>query len=169
MKDGDSTAPSYHDPGQPRGQRSAPHGHYPPDAARCASEVLSIVAYITASDGPLQSTPDPEAKLSPWHERLLRKAAERLGVIDEFMRGRVAFLVAGRDRGYYAPELEVGLAGATLDACRAAAPVVEALLAGRLPTIQEYESHGPHRARDPSRARRGEGDRRPFGQVLTLR
>jgi hypothetical protein len=142
MKDRDSTAPSYHDPGQPRAQGVAAHGHYPPDTARCASEVLSIVAYITASDGPLQTAPGPQERLSPWHERLLRKAAERLGVIDDFMRGRVAFLVTGRDRGYYVPEPEVELAGATLDACRTATPVVEALLAGRLPTIHEYEAMG---------------------------
>ena len=56
------------------------------------------------------------------------------------MRARVAFLVAGKDRGYHAPESELELAGTTLDACRAATSVVDALLAGRLPTRREFEA-----------------------------
>ena len=54
----------------------------------------------------------------------------------------MAFLVAGRERGYYAPDGELDLAGTALDACRAAASVVEALLEGRLPNRHEFEALG---------------------------
>jgi hypothetical protein len=50
--------------------------------------------------------------------------------------------VAGKDRGYRAPEGELEVAGATLDTCRAAAWVVDALLAGDLPTIDEFDIMG---------------------------
>jgi hypothetical protein len=112
---------------------------YPPDTARCTAELLSIVAYLTARDGPLQSVPGATPALSLRHEPLLRKAAERLDVIDAYMRARVSFLVAGKERGYYAPEAELELAGATLDAGRAATRVVEALLAARLPSRHEFD------------------------------
>jgi hypothetical protein len=126
-------------PGQSRPQaRTA--ATYPPDAEHCAAELLSIVAYLTAGDGPLQAAPGPVTPASPWHERLLRKAAERLDVIDAFMRARVAFLAAGKDRGYYAPEAEIELAGATLDATRAATVVVAALLETRLPAPHDFDA-----------------------------
>jgi hypothetical protein len=115
---------------------------YPPDAQHCAGELLSIVAYLTSRDGPLQTPADPSAPVSPWHERMLRKAAERLEVIDAYMRARVAFLVSGRERGYYAPEAELDLAGATLDAARAATAVVGALLEGRLPSRHQFDAMG---------------------------
>ena len=102
--------------------------------------MLSIVAYLTSRDGPLQAEPGAARLVSLRHEPLLRKAAERIEVIDSYMRARVSFLVAGRDRGYHAPEVELDLAGATLDAGRAAAPVVESLLAGRLPTRHEFDA-----------------------------
>ena len=110
------------------------------DSSRCAAELLAIVAYITSSDGPLQDSPAPGTGDSPWHRRLLLKASERLGVIDAYMRGRVAFLVTGKDHGYYAPESELELAGAVLDTCRATTPVVDALIAGRLPSRDEFET-----------------------------
>ena len=105
-----------------------------------ATELLSIVAYITADDGPMRASRDSAGRLSPWHQRLLQKAMERLDVIDADLRGRVAFLVAGKDHGYYASESELELAGAALDTCRATTTVVEDLLAGRLPTVREFES-----------------------------
>ncbi len=110
------------------------------DPTACATELLAIVAYVTSTDGPLQDPRRPAETLSPWHRRLLTKAAERLDVIDASMRARVAFLAAGRDRGYYAPEAEIDLAGASLDTCRATTSVVEALLTGRLPTVHEFEA-----------------------------
>ena len=110
------------------------------DSSQCANEVLAIVAYITAADGPLQASPRPGEDVSPWHRRLLVKAAERVDIIDAYMRGRVAFLVAGRDQGYHSPEKELELAGTTLDACRATASVIDALLVGRLPTRPEFEA-----------------------------
>jgi len=109
-----------------------------PDAA---TELLAIVRYITALDGPLQVAPDT-GPLSPWHERVLLKAMERLDVIDAYLRGRVAFFAAGKDRGYGSFDGELELAGAALDNCRADASVVEALLTGRLPTALEFESMG---------------------------
>jgi hypothetical protein len=134
-----STAPQDREQALPRsqhGQKAEPGL----DAAGCAAELLTIVAYITADDGPLQVSPDPAGTISPWHRRLLLKAMERLDIIDAYMRGRVAFLVAGPERGYHAPEQEFELAGATLDACRATTTVVDALLSGRLPTRSEFET-----------------------------
>lgn len=137
--DAGATGRLQRDPGESRPQTRAV-ATYPPDAEHCAAELLSIVAYLTAQDGPLQGPPGPEAPVSPWHERLLRKAAERLDVIDAFMRARVVFLAAGKDRGYYAPEAELQLAGATLDATRAATTVVAALLASRIPSPHDFDA-----------------------------
>ena len=106
-----------------------------------------MVAYLTERDGPLQQPwTERSAPLPSLHERLLRKAAERLEVVDAYMRARVAFLVSGKDRGYYAPQVELDLAGATLDSARTAAAVVDVLLEGRLPTPQAYRRDGRHRA-----------------------
>jgi hypothetical protein len=137
--DGGSTAPRDQAQARPRPQ-DGPAAGRALDTVQCADELLSIVAYVTATDGPLQTSPGPEGKVSPWHRRLLLKAAERLDVIDALMRGRVAFLVAGGERGYYAPREELELAGAVLDTCRATTRVVDALLAGRLPTRPEFET-----------------------------
>jgi hypothetical protein len=109
-----------------------------PDAA---IELLAIVRYITAIDGPLQSAPDT-GRLSPWHERVLLKAIERLDVIDSYLRGRVAFFAAGKDHGYGSFDCDLALAGAALDNCRADTSVVGALLARRLPTAWEFERMG---------------------------
>ena len=103
-----------------------------------ADELLAIVQYVTSDDGPLRA-PD-SSDVSPWHERALVKALERLEVIDHFLRGRVAFFVAGKDHGYGPFEEELGLARAALSLCRAAARVVDALLTGRLPTEPELTS-----------------------------
>ena len=89
--------------------------------------------------GRCRPLPDPAAAVTPWHRRLLLKAMERLDVIDAFMRARVAFLVAGRERGYHVPDQELELAGVALDTCRAATIVVDDLLAGRLPTDHAFE------------------------------
>lgn len=138
MNSGGSTAPRDGGQTQPRPQDSwAERGL---DSARCAGEVLAIVAFITADDGPLQAMPDPAGAVTPWHRRLLLKAMERLEIIDAFLRARVAFLVAGGAHGYHVPEQELELAGVTLDTCRAATTVVDGLLAGRLPTLHEFET-----------------------------
>jgi hypothetical protein len=141
VKDGGSTAPSEGDQAQHRLQESRKR-EAGLDSARCATELLTIVAYVTADDGPLQVAPGPAYSVSPWHRRLLLKAMERLEIIDAFMRGRVAFLVAGKERGYYAPEKELELAGVALDACRATTSVVDALLSGGLPTWHQFETMG---------------------------
>jgi hypothetical protein len=133
------TSPAPALPDRPE-QAAAAAVRYPPDAARCAGEMLSIVAYLTSRDGPLQAEPGAAQITSRRHEPLLRKAAERLEVIDAYMRARVSFLVAGRDRGYHTPEAELDLAGATLDAARATTVVVDCLLASSLPTRHEFDT-----------------------------
>ena len=107
-----------------------------PDAAR---ELLSIVGFVTADDGPLCVTP-ASGTLSPWHQEALQKALERLEVVDHYLRGRVAFFVAGKDHGYGPFGGELELAGAALDTCRAVAKVVDALLEGRPPTDPDLDT-----------------------------
>ena len=111
-----------------------------PELPEVSAELLAMVRYITAADGPLQSPPEPTRSPSPWQKRLLLKAAERLESIDGYLRGRVAFFVAAKDRGYGFFEGDGELAGAALETCRATTLVVEALLAGRLPTEREFEA-----------------------------
>ena len=105
-----------------------------------AAELLGIVRYVTSDDGPLRA-PDP-TDVSPWHERDLLRALERLEVVDHYLRGRVAFFVAGKDHGYGPFEEELELARAALHTCRATARVVDALLAGRLPTEPQLAAMG---------------------------
>jgi hypothetical protein len=105
-----------------------------PDAAE---ELLAMIRFLTAPDGPLQQFAATDLA-SPWHERALLKAQERTEFLDRFLRGRVAFFVAGSQQGYGAFHAELELAGAALDTCRAIARVVERLLAGELPTDDEY-------------------------------
>ena len=135
----ESQAPTPEDSGQSRPEGEKGRGQPRLELPDAANELLAIVRYVTADDGPLQATPGPSF-LSPWHERALHKALERLEVIDHFLRGRVAFFVAGKDHGYEPVEGELELAGAALDTCRATARVVDALLAGGLPTEPEYEA-----------------------------
>jgi hypothetical protein len=104
-----------------------------------AHELLAIVAHLGADDGPIQ-TMSRAGELSPWHAPVLDRALEGLEVIDHFLRGRVAFYVAGREHGYGSFEEQSALAGASLDACRCAARVVDALLGGRLPSEAEFEA-----------------------------
>jgi hypothetical protein len=111
------------------------------EVAEAAAELMAIVGYVTADDGPLQPAPE-DAGLSPWHGPLLAKASERLDVIDVYLRGRVAFLVAGKEHGYPALEGELRLAQAALDTCRAVTMAVEALLEGRLPRVWQFDLMG---------------------------
>jgi hypothetical protein len=111
------------------------------DLADVAAELMAIVAYVTADDGPLQPTPEGDG-LSPWHEPLLAKARERLEIIDAYLRGRVTFLVTGKDHGYLTLEDELVLARAALDNCRVTTVVVEALLEGRLPRVWQFDLMG---------------------------
>jgi hypothetical protein len=142
MRDAGSPAAKPGDPAEPARAPKAGQSSSRLELPDAAIELLAIVRYLTASDGPLLSTPDDTGPLSPWHERVLLKAMERLEVIDTYLRGRVAFFVAGKDHGYGPFDGQLELAGAALDSCRAATAVVEALLAGRLPTTWEFESMG---------------------------
>ena len=139
MREAGSPAATPGSPAQPDLEREARPARARLEVPEAATELLAIVRYITARDGPLQSTPDNAGHLSPWHERVLLKAMERLEVIDAYLRGRVAFFVAGKDHGYGPFDGELELAGAALDNCRADTAVVEALIAGRLPTTWEFE------------------------------
>ena len=129
-------------PGQPAESRT-PAAALPPrlELPDVAAELLAIVRYLTAADGPLAQTP-AGTRVHPWHERLLLKAAERLEIIDTYLRSRVAFLVSANAGGYGRFEREIDLAGAALDNCRADAAVVEDLLAGRTPTPTQYDRMG---------------------------
>jgi hypothetical protein len=107
-----------------------------------AIELLAIVGYITAADGPLQSTADLTNRQSPWHEPVLKKAIERLEVLDADLRGRVAFLAVAKDHGYGSFERELELAEMALDNCRTSTSVVESLLVGSLPPASAFEAMG---------------------------
>ena len=109
-----------------------------PDAA---NELLSIATFLTAPDGPVRQLAATRIS-SPWHERVLRKAQERIAVLDHFLRGRVAFFVAGRGQGYVFFDDELEVAGAALDMCRAVTAVVERLLEGELPSAQQVRRLG---------------------------
>lgn len=108
------------------------------DLPHVSTELLQIVAYLTATDGPLTAT---EGSWS-WHERLLLKAKERLEIVDGFLRGRVAFFAAGKDRGYEFFDSDVKVASAALDTGRAAMRVVDTVLAGHLPSESDIETMG---------------------------
>jgi hypothetical protein len=142
VTDTGSPAPTSSSPGQSRPERETTGVQRQLELPDAASELLAIFSYLIADDGPLQSASRPAFDPSPWHQPVLLKALERLQVIDAFLRGRVAFFVAGKDHGYYTSEREVELAGAALDSCRAMTSVVEALLEARLPTEWQLESMG---------------------------
>jgi hypothetical protein len=108
------------------------------DLPDVAIELLEIVAYLTAADGPLTATDGSWS----WHERLLLKAKERLELIDSYLRGRVTFFAAGKDRGYEFFDSDVKVASAALDTGRAALRVVETVLARRLPSERDIETMG---------------------------
>ncbi len=109
-----------------------------PDLPDVSTELLEIVAYLTATDGPLTATEGSWR----WHERLLLKAKERLEVIDGYLRGRVTFFAAGKDRGYEFFDSDVKVASAALDTGRAAMYVVDTVLAGHLPSEHDIETMG---------------------------
>ena len=141
MRDAGSPAATPGSPSHSDAEREAGSALSRLELPHAATELLAIVRYVTAIDGPLQSAPDA-GRLSPWHERVLLKAMERLAAIDAYLRGRVSFFAAGKDRGYGSFDRELALAGAALDNCRADTAVVEGLLAGRLPTVCEFELMG---------------------------
>lgn len=138
MKSG-SQAPNSGSSGQRRPEIDA--GQRPPriELSDAAHELVSIVGFVTADDGPLHATSEPRT-LSSWQQQALHAALERLEVIDHYLRGRVAFFVAGKDHGYGPFGGEAELADAALDACRALVRVVDALLAERPPTEAEVDT-----------------------------
>jgi hypothetical protein len=140
MTDSGSSRPRPNDAGRPSLGSDKAATESQTELPDIASELLAIVRYIIAADGPLQLTPAKSSRLSPWHERLLLKALDRLDLMDAYLRGRVAFFVAAKDRGYGFFAGDLDLATVALDTCRATTLVVEALLAGRLPTGPEFDA-----------------------------
>jgi hypothetical protein len=122
----------------PEPARSAEHLLARLELPDAANELLAMVRFLTAPDGPLQQFAETGIS-SPWHERVLGKAQERLEALDTFLRGRVAFFVAGRTSGYGVMEAELDVAGAALDASRAITVVVDKLLDEQLPTGREFD------------------------------
>ncbi len=125
-------------PASPGPARNAEHLLARLELPDAANELLAMVRFLTEPDGPVRQLATSGVS-SPWHERVLVKARERLEALDAFLRGRVAFFVAGRDQGYGRFEAELDVAGAALDASRAITAVVEALLVGSLPTEREFD------------------------------
>jgi hypothetical protein len=138
--DAGSSAPQRSYAEQVRPQRGSAAAQPRLELPMAVSELLAIVRYITAANGPLQMMPESGSSLSPWHKRLVVKGLERLEVIDTFLRGRVAFFMVVKDHGYGFFDGDLELARAALANCRATTVVVEALLAGRLPAEGEFDS-----------------------------
>lgn len=146
MTDASGSAPSSSAPSDPRASRGAERLLARLELPDAANELLSIATFLTAPDGPIQQLAEAGVS-SPWHERVLRKAAERVVVLDHFLRGRVAFFVAGRGQGYGVFDEELEVAGAALDTCRAVTAVLEDLLDGDLPSVQQIRRVGDAAAR----------------------
>ena len=106
-----------------------------------AHELLAMVGFLTAPDGPLREVA-ATGRPSDLHRRVLVKALERADVIANFLRGRISFFMTWRhqDPGSYSVELE--LAGSTLAASRALALVIDRLLGGALPAEAEFDQLG---------------------------
>lgn len=129
------------DPVSPEPSRSTEHLLARLELPDAANELLAMVRFLTARDGPLQQLAETGVS-SLWHVRVLEKAQERLEALDAFLRGRVAFFVAGRAAGYGVMEAELDVAGAALDASRAITAVVDKLLDEELPTGREFDRMG---------------------------
>ena len=157
MTDGGSTAPR--DGGQPGTRAAGRPGRQqrPRLGALRRRGAWRSSPTSRRTTGRCRPRPARPRAITPWHRRLLLKAMERLDVIDAFMRARVAFLVAGRERGYYAPEQELELAGATLDTCRAAASVVDGAARRTAADRARVRGHVPRRAGHQPRAGRDAG------------
>ena len=146
MTDVSGYAPSSPAPSDPRTPRSAERLLARLELPDAATELLSIATFLTGPDGPIRQLAETGIS-SPWHERVLHKAAERLVVLDHFLRGRVAFFVAGRGQGYGVFDEELEVAGAALDTCRAVTAVLEDLNDGELPSVQQIRRLGDSAAR----------------------
>lgn len=108
---------------------------------QAADELLAMVTYLTAGDGPLDAVAST-GRLGDVHPRVLVRMRERVDVIANFLRARISFFVTARREGddVYGAELE--LAGANLVASRALVLVVDRLVSGALPSEAEFDRLG---------------------------
>jgi len=107
---------------------------------QAADELLAMVTYLTAADGPLEVVAST-GRLGDLHPRVLARMQERADVIANFLRARISFFITARlEDDSFGAELE--LAGANLVASRALVLVIERLVAGVLPSETEFDQLG---------------------------
>ena len=108
---------------------------------QAADELLAMVTYLTAGDGPLQAVAST-GRLGDVHPRVLVRMRERVEVIADFLRARISFFITWRRQDTESFGAELELAGANLVASRALARVIDRLASGGLPSEAEFDQLG---------------------------
>ena len=108
---------------------------------QAAHELLAMVTYLTAGDGPLEAVA-ATGRLGDLHPRVLARMRERVDVIANFLRARISFFVTARREDVDAFDAELELAGANLVASRSLAVVIDRLISGALPDEAEFDRLG---------------------------
>jgi len=108
---------------------------------QAAHELLAMVTYLTAGDGPLEAVA-AMGRLGDVHPRVLARMRERVEVIANFLRARISFFITERRRDPDSFGAELELAGANLVASNALALVVDRLISGALPSETEFDRLG---------------------------
>jgi hypothetical protein len=103
-----------------------------------ANELLAMLTFLTAADGPLQQLAE-SGRLDARNDEVLVRMRPRIDVIGDFLRARIAALVDGQPQGAGTFAAEIALAGANLDTSRALATVVERVLTREAPTDEEFD------------------------------
>ena len=103
-----------------------------------ANELLAMLGFLTAADGPLQQLAE-SGGLDARNDEVLVRMRPRIDVIGDFLRARIAALVDGQPQGSGTFAVEIALAGANLDTSRALAAVVERVLTRDAPTDEEFD------------------------------
>lgn len=101
-------------------------------------ELLEMLGFLTAPGGPMQQVATT-GRLSSRDKDALDRMHRQAEVIANFLRARISFFVTGSPQGQTSFDTELTLAGANLDVSRALVPVVEKLLARRVPTADEFD------------------------------
>jgi hypothetical protein len=133
------------DPSSTGGGSRAPQARQDPDRRlarlglpESANELLAMLAFLTASDGPLRQLA-ATGRLDRRNHRSLVGMRRRIGIIGEFLRAREGFFIAAPAYGEGPFEAELALAQANLGTCRALNTVVERLLTRTVPLEAEFE------------------------------
>lgn len=108
---------------------------------QAADELLAMVTYLTAADGPLEALAST-SRVGDLHSRVLVRMRERVDVIANFLRARVSFFVTARREDPDSFGAELGLAGANLVASGALALVIDRLVSDALPSEREFDRLG---------------------------